>query len=173
MGWGVYNITSGTFERTSLDAAKFAIYYTFPGSVEQGHGTACVYIDSGAGAEQRQALEAIATGKAGGGIFELFGSELVTKWLPMKVVPIDFEIIDGAGHVRIEGVAEAESELLRYPDGTIIRPSVDLPHGIEYKKGLMTNARRWWWRDRELLASYTNKYGAVARVTFTEQGCMA
>ena len=54
--------------------------------------------------------------------------------------------------VRIEGFAEAESELLSYPDGTVIRPLQELPHGIEYKQALMTNAKRWWWRDAELLA---------------------
>jgi hypothetical protein len=36
----------------------------------------------------------------------------------------------------------------------------------------MTNAKRWWWRDDELLANYANKYGAVARVKFSEQGCV-
>jgi hypothetical protein len=40
------------------------------------------------------------------------------------------------------------------------------------ERGLMTNAKRWWWRDDELLASYADKYGAVARVRFTEQGCV-
>jgi len=122
--------------------------------------------------EQQQALEAIGTGKAGGGLFDLFGTQLVTTWLPTKVVPIEFAFRDGAGRVRIEGFAEAESELLSYPDGAVIRPWLELPHGIEYKKGLMTNAKRWWWRDAELLASYANKYGAVARVKFTEQGCI-
>ena len=96
----------------------------------------------------------------------------MTTWLPTKVVPIEFAFRDGAGHVRIAGFAEAESALLSYPDGTVIRPWVELPHGIEYKKGLMTNAKRWWWRDDELLGSYANKYGAVARVKFTEQGCV-
>jgi hypothetical protein len=30
----------------------------------------------------------------------------------------------------------------------------------------------WWWRDDELLAAYANKYGAVARVKFSEEGCV-
>ena len=76
------------------------------------------------------------------------------------------------GHVHLEGFGEAESELLSYPDGTVIQPWVELPHGIEDKKGLMTNASRWSWRDAELLGSYANKYGAVASVQFTEQGCV-
>ena len=31
---------------------------------------------------------------------------------------------------------------------------------------------RWRWRDDELLAAYANKYGAVARVRFSEEGCV-
>lgn len=102
----------------------------------------------------------------------LFATELVMTWLPTKIVPIDFEFKDGKGRVRIEGFGEAESDLLSYPDGTVIRPALDLPHGIEFKQGLMTNAKRWWWQDAELLASYADKYGAVARVKLSEEGCV-
>ncbi len=172
MGWGAWSVITGQFGATSLDGTRFALYYKFPGPVEQGQGTACAYIDSRATREQQQALEAIGTGKAGGGIFHLFGAQLVTTWLPTKVGPIEFAFSDGAGRVRIEGFGEAESALLSYPDGTVIRPWLELPHGIEYKRGLMTNAKRWWWRDDELLASYANRYGAIARVRFTEQGCV-
>lgn len=96
----------------------------------------------------------------------------MTKWPPTKIVPIAFDIRDGFGHVQIEGFAEAESELLGCPDGNPIEPWLDLPHGIGFKKGLMTNAKRWWVRDDELLASYTNQYGARSRVRFTQDGCV-
>jgi len=91
---------------------------------------------------------------------------------PTKAAAIDFEIRDGKGRVSIEGFGEAETELLAYPDGSTIRPQVELPHGIEYKSGLMTNAKRWWWRDEDMLASYADRYGAVARVKFSEEGCV-
>lgn len=172
MGWGAWNIRNGRFAEVPLDGLRFALYYKFPGLVEEGQGSACLYIDSSASPQQHQALQAIGTGQAGGGIFELFGTQLVSQWLPTKQAPIEFEFSDGQGRVRIEGFAEAESELLSYPDGSVIEPWVDLPHGIEYKRGLMTNAKRWWWRDEQLLASYANKYGAWARVRFSEQGCV-
>lgn len=172
MGWGAWHIINGQFDRVSLDGLCFALYYSFPGAIEEGNGQACAYIDSRASTEQRQALESIGMGKAGGGIFDLFGTQLVSQWLPTKVAPIEFAFDDGQGRVRIEGFAEAQSELLSYPDGSVIRPTVELPHGIEYKRGLMTNAKRWWWRDDQLLASYANKYGAVARVKFSEEGCI-
>ena len=172
MGWGAWHILSGRYAEVPLDGLKFALYYSFPGAIEAGDGCACAYVDNRASPEQHQALEAIGTGQAGGGIFDLFGTQLVSQWLPTKSVAIEFELVDGQGRVCIEGFAEAESELLSYPDGSVIRPTLDLPHGIEYKHGLMTNARRWSWHDGILLASYANKYGAVARVKFSEQGCM-
>lgn len=172
MGWGAWDIKRGRFGDTPLDGGRFALYYSFPGPVEQGQGTACAYVDTRASAEQRRALEAIGTGKAGGGIFQLFGADLVTRWLPTKVAPIAFDVSDGKGRVRIEGFGEGESDLLGYPDGTVIRPQLELPHGIEYKSGLMTNAKRWWWRDEDLLAAYADKYAAVAHVKFTQEGCV-
>jgi hypothetical protein len=173
MGWDAFSIVKGQFGATALDGARFALYYKFPGQVADGQGTGGVYIDERATPAQRQALEAIGTGKAGGGFFELFGSQLLTTWLPTRFVPIEFDLKNGQGRVRIEGFGEAQSELLSYPDGSVIEPWIDLPHGIEFKRGLMTNARRWWWRDDELLASYANRYGAAARVQFTERGCIA
>lgn len=173
LGWGVWQIRSGRFGDTVLDGTRFALYYMFPAAVEQGHGTACAYVDSRATDAQRHALERIGTGQAGGGIFALFGAQLVDTWLPTKTVPIEFDIDDGVGRIRVGDVAAAESELLAYPDGTTIRPWQELPHGIEYKRGLMTNTRRWHWRDAELLAAYADKYGAAARVKFTQEGCIA
>jgi hypothetical protein len=173
MGWGAWDIASGEFAGVSLAGTRLALYYSFPGPIEQGQGTACAYVDGRASDAQRGALEKIGTGRAGGGIFHLFGAELVKKWLPTRTARIDFEMRDGKGRVSVEGFGEAHSALLAYPDGSTIRPEVELPHGIEFKSGLMTNASRWWWRDEELLAAYDNKYGAVARVRFTEEGCVA
>jgi len=95
--------------------------------------------------------------------------------------PCDFNAASTEGRCMGWGVwsigkgryGEAESELLGYPDGSVIRPVQELPHGIEFKRGLMTNAKRWWWHDDELLASYANKYCAVSRVKFTQEGCVA
>jgi hypothetical protein len=144
MGWCAWSILTGQFGTTPLDGTRFALYYKFPGRVDEGQGTGCAYIDPRATREQQQALEAIGRGNVGGGFFDLFGTQLVTTWLPTKVVPIEFELKDGTGRIRIEDLGEAESELLSYPDGTVIRPWLDLPHGIEFKRGLMTNAKRWW-----------------------------
>lgn len=171
-GWGVWRVTKGAFGKTKLDGGKFALYYHFPGLIEQGGATAASYVDSRLPKEQQKAFDTIATGQAGGGIFELFAKQLTKTWLPTQFVPIEFEEKDGKGRWRVGDLGEGESDLLSYPDGSVIRPVAELPHGIEYKRGLMTNAKRWWWRDRELLANHVNRYGAVARVKFTQDGCV-
>jgi len=171
-GWGTWQIDRGAFGDTDLGNTRFALYYSFPGPIEQGGGTACAYIDNGASAAQYSALETIATGQAGGGIFELFSKQLVNAWLPTKRAAVHFDCRDGIGKIAVDGIGAAESELLSYPDGSVITPWVDLPHGIEYKRGLMTNAKRWWWRDGSIDATYDNRYGAIARVKFSEQGCI-
>ncbi|MGH7536778.1 MAG: DUF1326 domain-containing protein [Gemmatimonadales bacterium] len=133
MGLCAWSILTGRFGETLLDGTRFALYYKFPGLVEQGQGTGCAYVDSRATRAQQQALKAIGQGKAGGGFFDLF-STLMTRWLPTKVVPIELELKEGADRVRIEGFGEGESELLSYPDGSVIRPWLDLPHGIEFRR---------------------------------------
>lgn len=174
MGWGLWRIRQGRYEGTRLDGLCLALYYKFPGAIEDGQGSACAYVDERADAPQRAALHAIGTGQAGGGIFELFGQQLVTRWLPTRYVAIEFGLdAEGVGAVRIGSQGWAHNELLSYPDGSTIRPVSELPHGIEYKRGLNTNAREWAWHDEHLLAHYENKYGAVARVRFTQQGCVA
>lgn len=173
LGWGVWRIERGTFEGTRLDGGLFAVYYDFPGLIEQGNGVARAYVDSRAPRAQQQALERIASGQVGGGFFELFAQQLTKTLLPTKAVPILWELDqEGRGRVALEGVGEGESALLSYPDGSTIRPYLDLPHGIEYKRGLMTNTKLWWWRDEPLLARYANKYGAIARVKYTQDGCV-
>lgn len=133
----MWEIRSGQYGGTDLGGTRFAIYYDFPGPVEEGQGTACAYVDSHATTEQRQALDAIACGQAGGGIFEFFGEQLVKSWLPTRFVPIAFEFDDGVGRVRIGDVAGADSKLLSDPDGSTIRPN--MPH-----KPNLTRASKAW-----------------------------
>ena len=56
LGWGAWNITDGRFGSTPLGGKRFALYYCFPGRIEEGAGSACAYVDSRASAEQRRAL---------------------------------------------------------------------------------------------------------------------
>lgn len=171
-GVGVWRILRGRFGDVKLDGAVFAASYFFPGLIEQGNGTRRVYIDSKSTTAQRFAIEAIAHGREGGGLFELF-TKLATTTYPPLIVDIEFRVDGAKAYVKIDGILEAESEALSYPDGSTILPKFALPHGIEFKEALATNARRWWIRDEAMLASHENKYGAVSRVKFNQDGLVA
>jgi len=170
-GGGVYGIRRGRFGDTKLDGVNFALFYWFPGLIEKGNGAGRTYIDERAAPDQRQAIELIATGTAGGGVFELF-HHLCSKWHPTIVTRIDFDLKDGRAETKVGDFMEAECDLLSYPDGTVIRPTFTLPHGIEFKTALATNTKRWWIRDGAFRADHVNVYGAVAKVKFTEKGCI-
>jgi len=88
------------------------------------------------------------------------------------VTEIDFTVDGPKAHVKVGDVMAAESEGLSYPDGTKIFPTFTLPHGIEFKTGLATNAKTWWVRDEDMLANHVNKYGVVATVKFDRTGCV-
>lgn len=168
-GASVWRITKGSFGSTKLDGLVFAVAQFFPGPIAQGHAIGRVYVDRKATAGQRAAIDQIGRGKAGGGIFELF-AKLTSRFYPTMEADIRLKLDGPNARLEIGDVMAAESELLSYPDGTIIRPTLVLPHGIEYKEGLATNAKRWWIRDEEMLATYHNRYAAVARVRFTGSG---
>jgi len=170
-GIGVWRIRKGRFGSTTLDGVVFAASYFFPGLVEQGNAVRRMYIDRQATADQRKALEAIDSGQHGGGIFEIF-PKLASKTYPPMVAEIEFRIDGPKAYVKIEGILEAESDSLTYPDGSIISPTFTLPHGIEFKEGLATNTKRWWIRDEEMLAHHENRYGVVAFVKFNNEGCV-
>ena len=170
-GIGVWRIRKVRFGSTTLDGVVFAASYFFPGLVEQGNAVRRMYIDRQATADQRKALEAIDSGQHGGGIFEIF-PKLASKTYPPMVAEIEFRIDGPKAYVKIEGILEAESDSLTYPDGSIISPTFILPHGIEFKEGLATNTKRWWIRDEGMLAHHENRYGVVAFVKFNNAGCV-
>src|SRR5204862_2360104 len=83
-GAGAWRIRRGRFGETPLDGVVFAGAYFFPGLIEQGNGTARFYVDEQTTPEQRRAIEAIGSGRHGGGVFEVFGT-LVTRFYHLKV----------------------------------------------------------------------------------------
>ena len=170
-GGGVWLVHEGHYGTTKLDGVKFGLFYWFPGLIEDGNGTARGYIDRGATPPQREAFDTILSGKAGGGILEIFHA-LASKWYPTLVTDIQFLLKgEGKAWMRIGDVMEGECDLLSYPDGKTIKPTFSLPHGIEFKTGLATNAK-WWIKDEEMLARHENVYGAICKVQFNETGCI-
>src|SRR5882762_4472485 len=69
-GLGIYRINEGKFGDVALDGLGIAFVISFPKAMHQGNGTGGWFIDERANPQQRQALETILSGKAGGMPFE-------------------------------------------------------------------------------------------------------
>jgi hypothetical protein len=106
-----------------------------PGDFVGGNGTARLYVDEAATADQRRELEAILTGKKGGPWAVV--STLVTTWLPTQVVKITIEgadnptvTIGNVGQVQLQRVLDAagrQTQVLNAPAlGVFQADSVDL-----------------------------------------------
>src|SRR6266487_1474472 len=67
-------IEEGCYGNVRLDGVKFAAMVSFPGAIHEGNGTGRFIIDENASSEQRQVLNAIASGKEGGVFFEIIAA---------------------------------------------------------------------------------------------------
>jgi hypothetical protein len=84
-----YRIVEGKFSKVSLDGLRWVLAASWPGPLHEGKGKAVVYLDSRAKGEKRAALQAIATGAAGGpiGIF----MSTITNGLAVETAEISFK----------------------------------------------------------------------------------
>jgi hypothetical protein len=138
----IFDIQQGESDRVDLSGCKAAFVADWPGNFWAGNGTAQVFIDEAATADQRRELEGILTGKKGGPMEEI-GSAVVTRWLPTQFAPIGIEwgeettatigdigvvksrqLKDGAGRTTtVQGAAamaafQLESMVVAHSDGS-------------------------------------------------------
>lgn len=86
-GAWVFDIQQGNADGVDLSGAKVVFAADWPGDFWQGNGTARLYLDAAASAEQRRELEAIFSGRQGGLLEPLLGA-VITQWLPAQTARI-------------------------------------------------------------------------------------
>jgi hypothetical protein len=110
----VFGIRQGNSDGVDLANTKVAFALDLPGDFMGGNGTARVYIDEAANADQRRELEAIFTGKKGGVLEAL--SHAVAKWLPTQTTSIDFHTGDNPS-ATVGSVAQLKLQRLKTEAG--------------------------------------------------------
>ncbi len=111
----VFRIDAGGFDAVALDGTHAALVVHTPGPMGDGNWTAGLYVDQAASPEQRAALEAIFTGRAGGVMANVCA--LVGTWLPLRVAPIQLEVEGRRRRASIPGVLDVEVEGIEGRDG--------------------------------------------------------
>jgi hypothetical protein len=105
-----FHIEQGRFDQTSLDGLNAAVMAHTPGPMANGNWTVALYLDERASDEQRQALQAIFSGAAGGFLGAL--APLIGTVLGIKFVPISFTKNGMRRSLEIPGLAHLAVQAL-------------------------------------------------------------
>jgi hypothetical protein len=139
------DIHAGEIEGTDVGGTKVAAVVDWPGAMMSGNGTGRLYFDAGTTSEQREALEALISGKLGGGFSRM--PELVPTVLPPLVAPIRKERREGGTVLVVGDFGEAIVKPLHSADGETMR--IRGSGGFRDDVTLATGTGSWW-RDPEL-----------------------
>jgi hypothetical protein len=83
----IFDVERGDADGVDLGGHTVVLLADWPGDFWAGNGTARLYLDDRATPEQRQALEAIFSGKQGGPM-EPVSAAVISKWLPAQTAAI-------------------------------------------------------------------------------------
>ncbi len=111
-----FRVRNGNSDSIDLSGRTVVLAFDFPGpTLFDGNGTARLYIDAGASAEQHRELEGIVSGQKGGPMAAL--APLISTWLPARRAQIDVADEGDAITVTVEGAGRLESRRMRDPQG--------------------------------------------------------
>ncbi len=109
-------VREGSADGVDLRGRTVVVALDFPGpTLFDGNGTARLYVDEEASADQRGELEAICSGQKGGPMAAL--APLIATWLPARTAKIDINDAGDALTVTVADVGRVESRRLRDPQG--------------------------------------------------------
>ena len=114
-----YHINGGSYGETVLDGLNVLVLDSFKGNIWAGDGktklNVAIFFDEKANEQQRQALNMIFTGKAGGFMAEI--AKLLGEVRGIEYAPIKFEVADDLSYwsAEIPGKALAKAEALAGP----------------------------------------------------------
>jgi hypothetical protein len=114
-----YNVKRGSYGETPLDGLNVLIVDSFKGNIWAGDGTTkmdlALFFDERANEQQREALNMIFSGKAGGFMAEI--AKFIGEVRGIEYAPIKFELADDLSYwsAEIPGKVLAKAEALTGP----------------------------------------------------------
>lgn len=139
---GAFHIVEGRYGDVSLHGLSWAHASVWPGPLHELNGRSVIYLDGRASLEQREALEAIATGRAGGPIGVFMST--VTAGIEVRTAPIEFHFEDKKSWFRVAGEVEVAFGPIRNPvTGEEHVASALLPTGMMTRREDFYSAERF------------------------------
>jgi hypothetical protein len=173
-GMAAMRITEGNFGNIKLDGLHWAGAVWWPAAMHEGNGKVQFYIDQRADSAQRDALEAILSGKNGGTLFEIIHAICPTHYAT-EYVPFTWEFNKETRHARMSAGSfiRTSSHPLTVPaTGDEQRVIVRLPGGFEYKE-MEVALSETLEISGPMNFSHKNSHSSLAYVEHTEAGLVA
>lgn len=111
-----FDVRNGSYGKIDLKGRRVVLVVRAPSHMMEGNWKAALYIDDAADNEQRQALEAIFCGKAGGHMQKLVG--FVTEFAGVKYVPIKISSDVDRRFIEIPEILNATVQALKGNNGS-------------------------------------------------------
>ncbi len=160
----VVRVQQGAADGVDLSGRTVVWADYFPQNMFEGNGTARLYMDEAANADQRQQLEAIFMGQRGGPMAAL--APLVTRWLPTQTANIQVQEDGDSITVTVGAVGQVKSQRLRDGEGqTLTLQGGGFVGGLRMEAlELAPSATRWADQD---LPGFETKSGGRGTVTWS------
>ncbi len=168
-------IDKGHFGDVPLDGLRWGAFFSWPGPIHLGNGTAMAIIDERANPKQRAAIESVVQGKEtdpGSLITQVFSTTL-TSGHPTQFKPIELKIDLKAGtaQIKVPDLIDASAEPIKNPmTGAAHRARVSLPTGFEYAEAeFVTGTGK---TQGPIKLDFTSTHAHIAKVNWGTHGVM-
>jgi len=124
-----WHIEDGRFGDVPLSGLTFSEAVNWPGAIHHGNGEGIVVIDQAADARQREALQTLLSGRAGGP-WKII-SATISRLHGPEFVPFEVHVEDFRSRVRAGDVLRVEMAPVKNPvTGAEVHPRAILPEGF-------------------------------------------
>ncbi len=164
----LFDIEQGTVDGVDVSGCRAALAANWPGNFFAGNGTARIYLDSAASDAQRNALEAVLSGKKGSVFGAVFG-QVIANWLPAKATAITIDrgealsaLVEGAGQARITPYKDASGRTAT-ATGTLAQGALQSP-SME-----IASAKGSRWTDADFQHSWEGDSGTIHKMHWASE----
>ena len=162
-GWN-WQIEDGQFGDTSLAGLHFSLEVNWPAAIHEGNGEGLFLIDERADAEQREAIQMLVGGTAGGP-WQVLRRTISTLHGP-RYVAYEFHADGYNSRVRAGDVILVEMEPVRNPvTKAEVHPRAVLPEGFIFKDGMLGATKTFRIKDT-IAMDHSGKYAAFAAIEY-------
>lgn len=103
-----YHYDKGHISEVDVSGLNLALVARIPGNVLAGNWKVAAYVDGKASPKQKDVILAMHTGKLGGPLADL--AKLVGEVVGVYDAPIQFNLVEGKGSIRVGDVVSAEMQ---------------------------------------------------------------